>query len=153
LTFFILPNHPTAAQPDEVAQQRKFHGTIKPVRLRPRSVFAYGFFGLTLRRTVSYPAIKLFILATSSYCGAARRSCAATETGGGDGNRTHVRITNNPKRYMLIPWIYSYNTSKTQQIIWDYLWYVLRLLNSSISPGSSIFLLYELVQLIGTLIQ
>jgi hypothetical protein len=32
---------------------------------------------------------------------------ALAKYGGGDGNRTHVRIANNPKRYMLILCLYS----------------------------------------------
>lgn len=38
-------------------------------------------------------------------------------TGGGDGNRTHVRNTANRKHYMFILRIYVYNTSKTQHVI------------------------------------
>ena len=44
----------------------------------------------------------------------ARRSCEATKTGGGDGNRTHVRIMSGLKRYMLSFRIYERIPSKTK---------------------------------------
>jgi len=49
------------------------------VRLRLRSVFAYGFFGLTLRRTVFAFAINIFLFAKTILAGGARRSCVSSE--------------------------------------------------------------------------
>ena len=70
------------------AQQRR----IGMVRLRLRSVFAYGFFGLTLLRTVFFAKFQCLFLVQHSLIGAARRSCAATKTGAESRTRTGTSL-------------------------------------------------------------
>ncbi len=73
-----------------------------------KSVYAFDPFSPTASSDSRYfgqsslSAIKLFILATIILLRRSQTKLVRAKTGGGDGNRTHVRRASNSKHYMLI---------------------------------------------------